>query len=79
MNAFHKILIKYILGLDENDQHLKKLFIIANTFAGGLGDWNMLDPVSASILEHLQTMTEEEQVMVLRFIHSIKDFREVTA
>lgn len=77
MNVLQKILIKYILRVDAN--HLKKLFIAANTFAGGLTDRDALDSVSAAIITHLQTMTEEEKVMTLKYIHSLKDLREVTA
>lgn len=28
---------------------------------------------------HLETMTEEELIMTLKYIHALKDFREVTA
>ena len=39
----------------------------------------MSNEVIQAINRHLETMTEEERVMTLRFIHSLKDFREVTA
>ena len=77
MNVLKSILINTILKLD--DIHLRKMFIVADVFAGGLTDRDALDSVSAAIINHLQTMTEEERVMTLKFIHSLKDFREVSA
>ena len=76
MNALQSILINAILKLDE--RHLRMMFIAANTFAGGLTDRDALDSVSAAIITHLQTMTEEAKVMTLKYIHSLKDLREVT-
>lgn len=77
MNKMHSVLIKYILRAD--DVHLKKMFIAANVFAGGLiADRDALDNVSEAIITHLQTMTEEERVMTLKYIHALKDFREVS-
>ena len=35
--------------------------------------------VIQAINRHLETMTEEEQIMTLKYIHALKDFREVTA
>lgn len=35
----------------------------------------MGDNVSKAINHHLQTMTEQERVMVLKYIHALKDFR----
>ena len=34
--------------------------------------------VIQAINRHLETMTEEEQIMTLKYIHALKDFREVT-
>ena len=72
MSVFHKIIIKYILSLGEDDPYLRKLWIASNVFSGGLTDRDALDNVSASILNHLQTMTEEERSMTLKYIHSLK-------
>lgn len=76
MNVLQKILIKYILRADNN--YLKKMFIAADVFADGLTDRDALDSVSAAIITHLQTMAEEEKVMTLKYIHALKDFRDVT-
>jgi len=35
--------------------------------------------VIQAINRHLETMTENELVMTLKYIHALKDFREVTA
>lgn len=78
MNTMKSILINYILN-NVDDGHLRNLFVTANVFAGGMTDRDSLDNVSEAVITHLQTMTEEERVMTLRFIHSLKDFREVTA
>lgn len=77
MNILKSILINTILKLEE--QHLRLMIIAANEFAGGLTDQDALDSVSAAIIDHLQTMTKEERVMTLKYIHALKDFREVTA
>ena len=34
--------------------------------------------VIQAINRHLETMTEEEQIMILKYIHALKDFREVS-
>ena len=78
MNTMKSILINYILN-NVDAGHLRNRFVTANVFAGGLNDRDSLDNVSEAVITHLQTMTEEERVMTLRFIHSLKDFREVTA
>ena len=78
MNKMQSVLIRYILRAD-ND-HLRNMFIAANVFAGGLiADRDALDNVSEAVITHLQTMTGEERVMTLKYIHALKDFREVTA
>ena len=78
MNKIQSVLIRYILRAD--DDHLKKMFIAANVFAGGLiADRDALDNVSEEVITHLQTMTEEERNMTLKYIHALKGFREVTA
>lgn len=77
MNVLKSILINMILKLD--NRHLRQMFIVADVFVGGLTDRDTLDSVSAAIIDHLQTMTEEERVMTLKYIHSLKDFREVSA
>ena len=52
MNKIHSVLIRYILRADDN--HLRKMFIAANTFAGGLiADRDALDNVSEAIISHL--------------------------
>ena len=38
-----------------------------------------MDEVSEAVITHLQTMTEEERIFVLKYIHALKDLREVTA
>ena len=35
----------------------------------------MKDNVTNAISTHLETMTEEERIMVLKYIHALKDFR----
>jgi hypothetical protein len=35
----------------------------------------MKDNVTNAINTHLETMTEEERIMVLKYIHALKDFR----
>ena len=35
----------------------------------------MEDSVTRAINTHLENMTEEERVMVLKYIHALKDFR----
>lgn len=72
-----KIMANFVQNAEEN--HLRILFAAANELAGGLTDRDALDDVSEAVIRHLQTMTEEERVVTLRFIHSLKDFREVTA
>ena len=37
----------------------------------------MNNEVIQAINRHLETMTEEERVMTLKYIHALKDFREV--
>ena len=78
MNTIKSVLINYILN-NVDDGHLRNLFVAANVFSGGLTDRDSLDNVSEAVITHLQTMTEEERVMTLRFIHSLKDFQEVVA
>ena len=78
MNKMQSVLIRYILRA--NTGHLRMMFIAANEFAGGLiTERDSLDNVSEAIITHLQTMTEEERVMTLKYIHALKDFREVPA
>ena len=77
MSTMQAILIKCILGLD--DAHLRQMFIVADVFMGGLTDRDALDPVSAGILVHLQSMTENERIMTLKYIHALKDFQEVSS
>ena len=77
MNVLQSILIKYIMKLD--GIHLRQMFVVADALAGGLTDRDALDSASASIIGHLQTMTEEERVMTLKYIHALKDFREGAA
>ena len=75
MNKVQSVLIRYILCAD--DDHLKKMFIGANVFAGGLmADRDALDNVSEAVITHLQTMTEEERIMTLKYIRALKGFRE---
>lgn len=38
----------------------------------------MNNEVIRAINRHLETMTEEELVMTLKYIHALKDFREAT-
>lgn len=35
----------------------------------------MENTISKAIVNHLNTMTEEERIMVLKYIHALKDFR----
>lgn len=76
MNLLQSIIVNYILKLDGNK--LSQIFTVVDAFAGGLTDQDALDNVSAAIINHLQTMTEQERVMTLKYIHALKDFREVT-
>lgn len=76
MNLLQSIIVNYILKLDGNK--LRQIFTVVDDFAGGLTDQDALDNVSAAIINHLQTMTEQERVMTLKYIHALKDFREVT-
>ena len=76
-SKIRKILANFVQKADEN--RLRLLFTVASELAGGLTDRDTLDDVSAAVISHLQTMTEEERVMTLRFIHSLKDFREVSS
>lgn len=39
----------------------------------------MSNEVIQAINRHLETMSESELVMTLKYIHALKDFREVTA
>lgn len=39
----------------------------------------MNNEVIQAINRHLETMSESELVMTLKYIHALKDFREVTA
>ena len=39
----------------------------------------MNNEVIQAINRHLETMTESELVMTLKYIHALKDFREVEA
>ena len=71
------ILISCILRLD--GIKLRNMFVVANVLAGGLTDNDALDSVSFAILNHLQSMTENERTMTLKYIHALKDLREVTA
>lgn len=41
-------------------------------------DITRADNVSEAIIAHLQTMTEEERILTLKYIHALKDFREMT-
>lgn len=34
-----------------------------------------MDSVTKAINTHLETMTEEERIMVLKYIHALKDLR----
>lgn len=38
----------------------------------------MNNEVIQAINRHLETMTEKEQILVLKYIHALKDLREVT-
>lgn len=76
MNLLQSIIVNYILKLDGNK--LRQIFTVVDAFAGGLTDQDALDNVSAAIINHLQTMTEQERIMTLKYIHALKDFREVT-
>lgn len=76
MNLLQSIIVNYILKLDGNK--LSQIFTVVDAFAGGLTDQDALDNVSAAIINHLQTMTEQERIMTLKYIHALKDFREVT-
>ena len=76
-NMIRNILANFVQKADEN--HLRLLFTVASELAGGLTDRDAMDTVSAAIINHLQTMTEEERVMTLKYIHALKDFREVPA
>lgn len=77
MNILKSILINFVLNL--NDNHLRRMYIVADAFAGGLTDLDALDSVSAAIISHLQTMTGTERTLTLKYIEDLKDFREVTA
>ena len=70
------ILISCILRLD--GVKLREMFVVANVLAGGLTDNDALDSISVAILNHLQSMTENERIMTLKYIHALKDLREVT-
>ena len=74
-SMMRKILANFVQQAEDN--HLRLLFMAASELAGGLTDRDALDDVSEAVIRHLQTMSEEERVMTLRFIHSLKDFREV--
>ena len=76
-NMIRNILANFVQKADEN--RLRLLFTVASELAGGLTDRDAMDTVSAAIINHLQTMTESELVMTLKYIHALKDFREVTA
>lgn len=76
MNLLQSIIVNYILKLDGNK--LSQIFTVVDAFAGGLTDQDALDNVSSAIINHLQTMTEQERIMTLKYIHALKDFREVT-
>ena len=77
MNLLQSIIVNYILKLDGNK--LRQIFTVVDAFAGGLTDKDALDPTNAAIINHLQTMTESERIMTLKYIHALKDFRDVTA
>ena len=76
MNVLRSILINAMINLPDKD--LRKMFITVSNLCHGLTDRDALDSVSSAIISHLQSMTEDEKVMTLKYIHSLKDFREVT-
>lgn len=69
MNIMRSVTIKYILNADPD--HLKKMFIAANTFAGGLTDADKLDPMTEYIIDKLQGMKYLDKEMVYGLIVGI--------
>lgn len=77
MDILRSVLINVMLNKLPDNQ-IRIVYAFMSSFCNGLTDKDALEPITATVIECMQTMTAQERTMVLQAVQRIKDHKEAT-